>query len=166
MKPQTYFSLALLFPYILWCLCVLIFFLVSSQEIPAAWNVALMPISFYTFGIILWFIPYTILAVGMWIWSRNKSTKTLYKLVMLAPVLLSVLMLIEVVLVSLPVGSVTELTKDLPSQAALVGGFSLVFGYLCVGIAFGVFKFLQGKHLIVEEMNQLVSEANQATTLT
>lgn len=151
MKSQTYFRLALLFPYILWCFCALIFFLVSSREIPEAWNVALMPISFYTFGILVWFIPYTILAVGMWIWSRGKSTSTLYKLALLAPILLSALMFVEVVLVSLPAASVAEFAKDLPGQSALVGGFSLAFGYLCVGIAMGIFKLLQSKNLINEE---------------
>jgi len=57
MKPRTYFGLALFFPYMLWVICALIFFIVSSQEISEPWNVVLMPISFYTFGIILWFIP-------------------------------------------------------------------------------------------------------------
>jgi len=166
MKPRTYFGFALLFPYILWGICALIFFLLSSQEMSEAWNLVLMPLMFYAFGIILWFFPYTILAAGMWIWSRNKSTATLYKLALLAPILLSALMLIEVVLVSLPTVSVAELAKDLLGRAALVGGFSFVFGYLNVGIALGVFKFLQSKHRIAEEMPASVSEANQIPTST
>jgi hypothetical protein len=60
-------------------------------------------------------------------------------------------MLIEAVLVSLPADSMAELTKDLLGQSVLVGGFSLVFGYSCVGVALGVFKFLQAKNLIAEE---------------
>ena len=104
-----------------------------------------MPIMFYAFGILLWFIPYTILAVGMWIWSRNKSTAALYKLALIAPLLLFVLMLIEALLVSLPVDSLAELTRDLLGQSALLGGFSLVFGYLCVGIALGIFKVPAGE---------------------
>ena len=151
MRSRTFFGFALLFPYILWGICALIFFLVSSQEIPEAWNVALMPISFYTFGIILWFIPYTILAVGMWIWSKNKSTTALYKLAILAPLLFLALMLVEVILVSLPADSMAELVKDLLGQSAVVGVFSLVFGYLCVGIAMGLYKFLLAKNIIKEE---------------
>jgi hypothetical protein len=165
MKPRTYFGLALLFPYILWVISALIVAIMSAvQEVPETWNTVLMPIVFYAFGIILWFVPYTLLAIGMWIWSRNKSTTTLYKLALLAPILLSALMLIEVVLVSLPADSMAELAKDLLSQSALVGGFSLVFGYLCVGVAMGVFKFLQSKHRIAEEMPASTSEAAQVPT--
>jgi hypothetical protein len=34
---------------------------------------------------------------------------------------------------------------------ALLGGLGLAFGYLCVGIALGIFKFLQAKKIIAEE---------------
>jgi len=70
---------------------------------------------------------------------------------MFAPLLLFALMFIEVVLVSLPADSIAELAKNLLGQSALVGGFSLVFGYLCVGVAMGLYKFLQSKSLIKEE---------------
>jgi hypothetical protein len=167
MKPRTYFGIALLFPYILWGICALIVASMSSvQEVPEAWNTVLMPIVFYVFGVILWFVPYTILAAGMWIWSKNKSTTALYRLALLAPILLSALMLIEVVLVSLPALSFAELAKELLGQAALVGGFSLVFGYLNVGIALGVFKFLQSKQRIAEEMPASTSEAAPVPTTT
>lgn len=157
MKPRTYFGLSLLFPYILWVICALAAFLLSSLETTPAWDILLMPIMFYAFGILLWFFPYTILAVGIWIWSRNKSTTALFRLALIAPLLLFVLMVIEAVLVSLPVDSVSELTKDLLGQSALLGGFSLVFGYLCVGIALGIFKFLQARKLIAEEAPQTTS---------
>jgi len=167
MKPRTYFGIALLFPYILWGICALIVAILSAvQEVPEILNTVLMPIVFYAFGIILWFVPYTILAIGMWIWSKSKSTMALYKLALLAPILLSALMLIEVVLVSLPAVSVAELAKDLLGQSALVGGFSLVFGYLCVGVAMGVFKFLQSKHRIAEETSASVSEGNHTPIVT
>jgi hypothetical protein len=152
MKPQTYFRLALLSPYALWGICALALFLLQSiLETPEAWNIALMPITFYVIGILLWFIPYTLLAVGLWIWSRSRSTPALYRMALIAPILLLVLMLAEIVLVSLPVDSMAELTEELIGQSALVGGFSLVFGYLCVGVALGVFKVLQARKLIAKE---------------
>ena len=150
MKPRTFFGFALLIPYILWGVCALIFFLISSQEIPEAWSLALMPITFYTFGILLWFVPYTVLAVGMWIWGRNRSTTTLSKLALLAPILFFVFMLIEAWLISLPADSVMELAKSALQILLLLGGFSLVFGYLCVGIGLGVYKFLLSKNIIKE----------------
>ncbi len=151
MKPRTFFGLALLFPYLLWGFCALIVFLLSSQEMSEPWNAALMPVFFYVFGIILWFVPYTVLAIGMWIWSRNKSTRALYKAALIAPVLLFVLAMIEVTVISLPVESMAELAQELLGQSVLLGSFSLVFGYLCVGVALGVFNFLKSRNRIVEE---------------
>jgi hypothetical protein len=151
MKPPTYFKLALLFPYILWGIFAIIFLLASNLDIPEKWNIVLMPMVFYVFGIILWFIPYTVLAIGMGIWSRNKSTKSLSKSAMLAPVLLAILVSLEAILVNLPSDGVAEFMADAASQSALVGVFSLVFGYVCVGIAAGVYKILRVRNLIREE---------------
>jgi hypothetical protein len=151
MKPQTFFRLALLFPYALWVVCALVFFLLSRLEIPEAWNIALMPVTFYVFGIILWFIPYTVLAVGLWFWSKNRPITTLRNAALVSPLLFLVLMLIETVLVSLPADSVAEFIQELLGQAVMLGVFSLVFGYLCVGIALGLFKFLQARNLIAQE---------------
>lgn len=150
MKPRNFFRPALLFPYLLWGVCALIVFLLSSQEISEAWNIVLRPVFFYAFGIILWFVPYTVLAIGMWIWSRKKSTTALYRTALIAPILLLVLMIIEVVAVSLPIDSMAQLTEELLGQSALVGGFSLVFGYFCVGIALGLFRFLKSRNRILE----------------
>jgi hypothetical protein len=153
MKPRTYFGFALLFPYLLWGVCALVAVSLSSgQELPEAWNIALMPVFFYAFGIILWFIPYTVLAIGLWLLSRNKPTRALYQMALISPLLLSVLMLLEATLVSLPAEDLAKLTKDLVDQLAVLGGFSLVFGYLCVVIALGGFKLLQARKLIAEEM--------------
>lgn len=151
MKPRTYFRLALMFPYLLWCICALVLFLLSSQE-TTAWDLVLVPFMIYVFGIILWLVPYTILAVGMWIWSRHKSTAALYRLALLAPALLVLLMVIESMLISLPVSSIAQLVKDSLEQAMTLGSFSLLFGYLCVAVALSIFKFFQAKGLIAEEI--------------
>ena len=162
LKPRTYFRVALLFPYMLWGVCSLIVALLSSQETSAAWNIVLMPIMFYVIGIILWLIPYTILAAGMWFWSRNKSTRTMYKLGMVAPLLLFALMFLEAMLVSLPAQGVGQTARDILGQGLLLGGFSLVFGYLCVGIAMVVYRYLQARYLIIEAATP--SHVNESTT--
>lgn len=151
MKPRTYFRLALLFPYLLWCVCALIVFILSRLESSMDWSVVLMPVFYYAFGILVWFIPYTLLAIGMWVWSKNKSKAMLHKKAMIAPPLLVILMLIETTLISLPTDSIEDFTGTMLGQTLLIGGFSLVFGYLCVGIALGVFKLLQARKLIAEE---------------
>ncbi len=159
MKPRTFFRLAFLFPYILWMICALTAFTISSssQVTSSVWDVILMPVFFYAFGIFFWFIPYTLMATGMWIWSGNKSPAMLQRMALTAPLLLFVFLLIEVVLASLPVNNVGELANDLLDQSLLLGGFSLVFGYLCVGIALSVYKVLKANKLIMEEMPLLQS---------
>lgn len=151
MKPRTYFGLALLFPYGLWIASILAAFVLSPLETSAFWDTVFMPVFFYALGIIFWFIPYTILALGLWLWSRGRSTAALLKAGLAAPLLLFVLLLVEVVLVSLPVDSLAELTGELVGQSALLGGFGLVFGYLCVGIALWVFRILQARKFIAAE---------------
>lgn len=151
MKPQTYFRLALLFPYVLWIVLALLAYLFSAQEASSGWDILLIPVMFYTIGIILWFIPYTLLAIGLWIGSRNKSVKTLYRLALIAPLLLFALMFIEVAILYQPARGNAELTEALTNQAALLGGSSFIFGYLSVGIAAGVYKILEARKFILDE---------------
>jgi hypothetical protein len=151
MKPRSYFGWSLMFPYVLWLVSALLLFILSSMNESEALNFILMPIAFYVLGVILWFLPYTVLAVGMWIWSRNKSTKSLWRAAMLAPFFLFMLALIGTMIVSLPAESLTGFVQEAMAQAVLVGIFSLLFGYLCVGVAAGVYKILRSRNLIVDE---------------
>ena len=157
MKPRTYFRLALMFPYLLWGICASGLFLLTSLE-STALDFLLLLFMIYVLGIILWLVPYTLLAVGMWIWSTNKSTAALYKLAVIAPVLLVALMLIESALMSLPAKNIAELTMDSLEQAVTLGAFSLLFGYLCVGATLGMYKFLQAKGLVAQEKPSLLPE--------
>ncbi|HRQ23079.1 MAG TPA: hypothetical protein PLF42_06575 [Anaerolineales bacterium] len=151
MKPRTYFGFALLFPYIFWGISMLVTFALSAQETSEAWNFVLAPFAFYALGIILWFIPYTILAIGMWVWSRNRTTSALFKAGIAAPLIFFVLMLIEVIFVTLPSENLTVFMQELLNQSVFLGILSLVYGYLCVGIALGIFKILQSRNLIAQE---------------
>lgn len=152
MKPRNYFGAALLFPYILWCVCASILFLLSSLDESEALNFVLMPIAFYVLGVILWFLPYTVIAIGLWLWSRNKPTKFLWRAATLAPFFLFILTAIEAMIISLPADSATEFLEEAISQMVFLGVFSLLFGYLCVGIAAGVYKILQSRKLVVDEI--------------
>jgi hypothetical protein len=157
MKPVTYFRFALLIPYLLWGLSVLVV-AIAPQETSSTWTTLLTPVYFYAFGILLWFLPYTVLAVGLLIWSRNKQAGALFKAAMIAPLVLAVLMVVEAGLVSIPSGGMSEFGSTLLGQAAVLGGFSLVFGYLCVGFALGIYKFLQLRRLTAEETPPLLQE--------
>jgi len=157
MKPRTYFGLALLFPYILWVICALVAYILSGQETSTGWDILLMPVFFYAIGILIWFIPYTLLAIGLWIWSRNKSVTALFKAAMASPVIFGILMLLEGLLVNLPASDIAQLGRELPGQVALLGGLSLLFGYFCVGIMLGIYKILKARKLVAEEIPQLIS---------
>jgi hypothetical protein len=154
MKPQTYFRIALLTPYILWGIGLLVMLALSAMEneLSETWNFILMPIAFYTIGIILWFVPYTILAIGLGIWSGNKSITALRSAALAAPFLFFALMTIEIIIVNLPPATIAEFLSAIAEQSLAFGVFSLLYGYLCVGIAFGIFKFLQRKNLIAIEV--------------
>lgn len=152
MKSQTYFRFALTIPLILWIICSIISWIISGQGLSPLGNTILTPIIYYALGIILWFIPYTILVIGMWIWTGKKDVPALRKAGLTAPIIFYLLMLAETSVVYLASGSVGELKADFPGLAAMLAAFSLVFGYLCVSIAFGVFKLLQGRNFILQEI--------------
>ena len=152
MKHRRLFGIALLFPYLLWGVCLLIANLFSPQDVQDIWNFLLIPAIYYAIGAIFWFIPYTLLAIGMWIWSKNRPATSLRKLGLFAPVLLTGLMLIEHLIIYIPILiSPNSESTGMTSFLLLLVVSSLLFGYLIVGIALAVYKFLQSKNLIEEE---------------
>lgn len=151
MKPKTFFRLALLFPYAFWGLSLLIMTLVSDlTDLPELWQTVFMPFGLYALGIFLWFIPYTLLAIVLGIWSGNKSAGTLHKAGLLSPVLLFLLLLLEGVIIAIPMEDMAQFTESL-QYGALLGSLGLVYGYFCVGIVFGIYQFLQRKKFIAHE---------------
>ena len=152
MKHRRLFGIVLLFPYLLWGVCLLIANLFSPQDVQDIWNFLLIPALYYAIGVIFWFIPYTLLAIGMWIWSKNRSATSLRKLGLSAPVLLTGLILIEYLIIYIPILiSPDSESTGMTSFLLLLVVSSLLFGYLIVGIALAVYKFLQSKNLIEEE---------------
>lgn len=151
MKPQTFFRLALLFPYVLWGICLLVMGLVSNlADKSETWQLILTPFAIYALGIFIWFIPFTLLAIGLGLWSRNKSINALSKAGLLSPLLLFPLLAIEAMIINLPVDSAAQILEGL-QYSAFLGGIGLVFGYFCVGVVFGIFKLLQARQLITQE---------------
>ena len=91
MKSQTYFRLALFLPYILWGICALILVLFGALDgewMDQAESILLVlgwVVSIYAFGILFWFIPYTLLAVALWIWSIHKQAQTILRVFAASP---------------------------------------------------------------------------------
>jgi hypothetical protein len=116
MKPQTFFRLALLVPYhavghLLACASPPIR---AGDEISETWNFILIPITFYAIGIILWFFPYTMLAISLGFWAKNKAINSNSATWHLQhPFLFTLLMLAEIIMVNLPADKPFRLIRQL-----------------------------------------------------
>lgn len=159
MKARTFFKLALAIPYVLWGVCWLIVY-VTNQTVwgqtefsgtGSILEILLMIIFYYAFGAIVWFIPYTLLAIGLLVWSRRKSIEDIYKAAVRSPLLLAALMSLLSIAISIDSGGIDAILKNALQPFLLFGSFSLIFGYLCVGIAIGLYKLLQSKILPEEQ---------------
>ena len=147
MKIHKLFGIALLFPYLLWGVCALIVYQLSSDVL----NFIPLPIIFYFAGISLWFIPYTLLAIGMWFWSKNKSIASLRKLGPSAPIIFTGLMSVEYSILIFANSSSTTAWAATIGYLALLIFSCLVVGYLFVGVVMVVANNLQAKNLISED---------------
>lgn len=157
-KPQNLLRSLLLIPYFAWGLALLFAYLapVSAENLYTANAVfdALAGVaSFYAIGIVLWGIPYTILAVGLLLWSINKSAPTIYKLFIFSPFLLSILMAVEIALVSFwpPQAPSLEGGMEFLSSLLVVVIPSLIFGYSLVGVGAITYKVMKHLNLIRAE---------------
>jgi len=158
MKPRTFFGLALLIPYLIWVICAIVIVLLPSFDATKILDLVLLPIIYYMLGVIVWFIPYTILAFSLWIWSKGKSTEAIKRLVGIAPLLLFILTWIEFVAVVFPTYTSPEPIEYLLDLTVLLGGFSVGFGYLIIGIALGIYKLLQKKRFIQDVTSRPILE--------
>ncbi len=173
MKPKTFLRLTLLIPYLLWGISAIFMLVVSSlptaldASSPIINTLAMIPI-LYSFGIVLWGIPYTLLAVGLWLWSRGKPTKKIIKTFAWAPILLIVPMMIETLIMDYrSFRSYSELARNWQSfwsgfaySTVTLTGLSLAFGYLCIGLAYGVYKLLWKLKLILDEQENIPQITN------
>jgi hypothetical protein len=169
MKPQVFLRFSLLLPYLLWGIMLLVVLAdrgSEAGETTGFFGAGLLA-SMYVIGIIFWFLPYTLLALGLVIWSLKKQPKTILRVFALSPLLLTVLILLEINLLSLvsedPAALVSQSNlRDLMSLNLLAIGLTLGAGYLCVGLGFGLYKLLQRLNIFREtdmEAQPLLSEA-------
>jgi hypothetical protein len=170
MKPQTYLRLALLFPYLLWAMVLPLIRVYGGDLNPLMSTIPrllfLLP-SLYVIGIIFWFVPYTLLAVALLLWSIKRQTKAILIVFASSPLLLTALMLLEINLLSLATQNVTYSSAnsnvgDLMALNQVVIFASLVIGYFCVAIGFALYRFLQSLHILREsgaEVQPILKEA-------
>lgn len=158
MKTTTYLRLSLLIPFLVWGICVLFFILLSALK-PAASefmgsNVILgllfWMVMFYVFGIIGWFLPYGLLSLILLIWSFRGPAKTLMRGFALSPLAMALLIVIFVSITSLGSGNWDMFSYDTTENFEYFFGSNLWFviltltwGYLCVGLGYGLYRLLQ-----------------------
>lgn len=75
----------------------------------------------------------------------GKSIATLRNAALIAPIMFYLLLFFEMLVMYFFSDSLTNFTQELLEIAALLGVVSLFFGYLCIGIAFALFKIMQIK---------------------
>jgi hypothetical protein len=157
-KSKHFLRSLLLIPYFAWGIALLFVLLVSklsgSPDTLNAFSNALVGVaSFYAIGIVIWGIPYTILAVGLVLWSINKPAPNIYKVFFFSPLLLSILMVVEIALISFwppQARSFEDLTSYLsPTLLAVIP--SLVFGYGFVGVGIIIYKAMRHLNLLRTE---------------
>ncbi len=158
MKPQLALRLTLLVPYLLWGIAVisaltLVPLINASIGSGAGINLLLTPILIYAYGVVIWGIPYTLLATGLWVWSRNKNTQNIVRTFALAPIMLAMLTTIEMLAVVVDWSNIgtglSQVSTDFGASVAGVIGLALAYGYFCIGmtwVTYRVYKQLVSRH--------------------
>jgi len=160
MKPQTLLRLSLIIPYLLWGLSAIIVAVVdSSKNTPfdtsPIINALLYIPMLYAFGIFIWGIPYTLLAVGLGLWSRNKPTQKIIRIFAWSPVMLAILISLEMFAFSINWKDLragfSQNSTDFGASILGMGALAIVFGYLSIGVVAGIYKVLTLLNLIKNE---------------
>jgi hypothetical protein len=160
MKTQTYIRSSLLTPYILWVIFLGIAMTASRAVDDASASTSFITImstitNFYVIGIILWGIPYTILAFGLWLWSRGRDLQKITRVFALSPFFLAILMMLETFIVSFNwsdmANGFSQLSTDFGASFLTFGGLSILYGYLCIGFAIGLYKILKSLNVFNRE---------------
>jgi hypothetical protein len=170
MKPQIFLRLMLLLPYALWVIGLAFLLVLSAGDagsIPDSVSLLFMLPTIYVFGAIFWFVPYTLLALGLLLWSLKKQTRTILRAFVLSPLFLVVLMVLEMTLFSLFFADPAVLLSqnnqtDLLRLNLLAAGLSLGAGYLCVALGYGVYRLLRHVHVIKEPGTEIPSVMTEA----
>ena len=168
MKTATYLRLSLLIPILVWGVCLLFLIVASASPMNELISSKLTTITdlifpffaFYVFGIIIWVFPYLLLSLILLFLSVRVQARAAMKAFALSPVAMTVLTIAVINLLATGAsGEGSNLSnslirdQDFISLNILVLTFSLIWGYICVGMGFGIYKLLQRSRIISDEGN-------------
>jgi hypothetical protein len=119
----------------------------SPMESGTVFDVILSAASIYTIGIVIWILPYTILAVSLWIWSKGKPADKTARSFAFSPLIMAILVAVEMGFFSILWGG-EGVSSDFGASVAAIGGLAIPFGYLIIGMVAGIYKLFSRIHLI------------------
>ena len=166
MNTTTYLRWSLLIPIVLWALCLPIFVLLNllpgSENLtdPTApmdfMGVVGMFVIIYVFGIVIWVFPYVLLAMILFFWSFIGRAQTMLKVFALSPfamVPLTVAIPSVLFLGASPGGFLGDMGvfKEWMSINLFLAAIALIWGYICVGMGYGLYRLLRHHGLIKDE---------------
>jgi hypothetical protein len=161
MKTTTYLRWSLLIPFVVWGLCLLVFLLISklpvsdnfmdpieSMSVMDAFSIFL---AFYLFGVIVWIFPYLLLALTLFFWSFIGKAQTMIKAFALSPLAMTLLTVAIMIILELGGNWGAGFDSNWGGPSLLFAGVALVWGYICVGIGYGLYRFLKRREIIRDE---------------
>ena len=180
MKTNTYLRLSLLIPLLVWVICLL--FMLIANTIPESSALAIdesrgigelvfLFLAFYVIGILVWLVPYILLSLILFFWSFTNTAQTALSVKVFALSPLAMMVLTIAVLNILTFGTSPDSTlfsspgimdQDFIYLNLLGAAFALIWGYICVGIGFGIHRVLQNRGMIRdEETTQIAATSDQ-----
>lgn len=157
MKTTTYLRFSLLIPFAVWGVCLLVIMATSAismdqfvPEMPEniSMGVAVF-FSSYVIGIIFWIFPYILLASILFFSTFISQARTALKLFALSPLAMTLLTLATVIIISLSSSGTTD--QGFSNFILFVVGLVMIWGYICVGIGYGIYRLLQRRGRIRDE---------------
>jgi hypothetical protein len=124
---------------------------------------------FYVVGIIYWLIPYLLVSLVLLLVSFRSTEKIMKAVYLLSPILMTIVIVILMTVLtitppqgSLPTGDLISSFQDSLGTAGLFAILTLIWGYICVGLGFGIYKLLQRFEMIKaeEKINSQPMEVN------
>jgi len=157
MKTTTYLRVSLLIPFVIWGICLLLAMAMNTASLdqftpkmPEALSIGIAVFfTAYVLGIIFWILPYALLALILFFSTFISQARMALKVFALSPLAMTLLTLATVILIEL--SNSGSLDQDFSSLILLATALLLSWGYICVGIGYGIYRLLQRKGIIRDE---------------
>jgi hypothetical protein len=114
--------------------------------------------AFYVLGIVLWFFPYLLLSLILLALSLFTRAQVMIQGFALSPIAMTVFTMVLMYILPWSYSgndqnssSLLWRDQDFIRFNLVVLAFSLIWGYVCVGIGFGIYKLLQHLQIIRDE---------------